>query len=190
MLQKSVSKKSALLNKKRFNLEWKIMKVEFETAESLHNNWLNYTKKHNVDKDIKAVYRLLDSSQIARSNEEILDILYDASLAVLDSTPQLDSELKTRVLYNFSCNLCTCEECQKEAGAHTNRKGQIRISKKYFDTALNQEAAPPMGLLEIMYTIVHQLLHGIFPELDKATINKKTEEIWNSGITELTNKNV
>lgn len=42
-----------------------------------------------------------------------------------------------------------------------------------------------MGLLEIMYTIVHQLLHGIFPELDETAINKKTEEAWKSGITEL-----
>jgi len=50
---------------------------------------------------------------------------------------------------------------------------------------MNQEAPPPMGLLEIMYTIVHQLLHGIFPELDETAINKKTEEVWKSGITEL-----
>ena len=117
-----------------------------------------------------------------------MDILYDAALAVLDSTPQLDIELKTRALYSFSCNLCTCEECQKEAGAHTNRKGQIRISKKYFDAGLNQEAPPPMGLLEIMYTIIHQLLHGIFAELDETAINKKTEEVWNSGITELSDE--
>jgi HrpA-like RNA helicase len=170
------------------SLEWEKTKLEFEAAESIHNNWLNYTKKHNFDKDIKAIYRLLDSSQIARSDEEILDILYDAALAVLDSTPQLDSELKTRTLYRFSCNLCTCEECQKEAGAHTNRKGQIRISKKYFDAALNQEAPPPIGLLEIMYTIVHHLLHGIFAELDETAINKKTEEVWKSGITELANE--
>jgi hypothetical protein len=107
----------------------------------------------------------------------------------LDSTPQLDIELKTRALYHFSSNLCTCEECQKEAGTHINRKGQIRISKNYFDGSLNQETAPPMGLLEIMYTIVHQLLHGIFPELDEETINEKTEQVWNSGITELVNEN-
>ncbi|MBN1785022.1 MAG: hypothetical protein JW815_04735 [Candidatus Bathyarchaeota archaeon] len=117
-----------------------------------------------------------------------MDILYDAALAVLDSTPQLDSELKTRALYSFSCNLCTCEECQKEAGAHINRKGQIRISKKYFDATLIQEAPPPMGLLEIMYTIVHQLLQGIFPELDETVINKKTDEAWKTGITELVNE--
>ena len=185
MLHKSVGKKGAPLNKKRLYWSGKKTKNEFETAESLHNNWLNYTKKHNIDKDTKAVYRLLDSSQIARSDEEVLDILYDAALAVLDSTPQLDSELKIRALYHFSCNLCTCEECQKEAGAHTNRKGQIRISKKYFDAALSQEAPPPMGLLEIMYTIVHQLLHGIFAELDETAVNEKTEEAWKSGITEL-----
>ena len=164
-------------------------KGEFETAESLHNNWLSYTKKHNIDEDTKAVYRLLDSSQIARNDEEILDILYDSVLAVLDSTPKLDNELKTRALYHFSCNLCMCEECQKQAGAHINRKGQIRISKKYFDELLKQETSPQMGLLEIMYTILHQLLYGIFPELDEETINEKTEQVWKSGIEELLKEN-
>ena len=82
-----------------------------------------------------------------------------------------------------------CEECQKEAGAHINRKGQIRISKNYFDGALNQETSSPTGILEIMYTIVHQLLHGIFPELDEETINEKTEQAWNSGINELAKEN-
>ncbi len=186
--QESWQKRRAVKQKDAL-LEWeRTKKNEFETAESLHKNWLSYTEKHNVDKDIKALYRLLDSSQIARSDEEILDTLYDSALAVLDSTPQLDSELKTRALYYFSCNLCTCEECQKDGGAHINRKGQIRISKKYFDGALNQEAPPPMGLLEIMYTLVHQLLHGIFPELDETAINEKTAQAWKSGITELVNE--
>lgn len=131
----------------------------------------------------------MDSSQIARNDEEILNILYDSSVAVLESASQLEIELKTRVLYYFSSNLCTCEECQKDCGAHINRKGQIRLSKKYFDGALNQETSPPMGLLELMYTLVHQLLHGIFPELDEEAINKETEHIWKSGITELVKEN-
>jgi hypothetical protein len=130
------------------------------------------------------VYKLLNSSSVARNDEEILNTLYDSALAVLDSTPQLDIELKTRALY-FSHNICICEECQKNVGAHVNRKGQIRISQKYFTDVLNQEAPPPMGLLELMYTLVHQLLHAIFPELDEKTINEKTEQFWKSGIIEL-----
>lgn len=46
-----------------------------------------------------------------------------------------------------------------------------------------------MGLLELMYTLVHQLLHGIFPELDEEAVNKETEQIWKSGITELVKEN-
>lgn len=102
----------------------------------------------------------------------------------MDSTPQLDTEKKTRAQY-FSHNLCTCNECQNECGAHINRKGQIRISKKYFNVALNQETPSPSGLLELMYTIIHQLLHGVFPELDEETIKEKTEQAWKSGMTEL-----
>lgn len=126
----------------------------------------------------------MDSSQIARNEEEIFDALYDSTLAVLDSTPYLDSEQKTRALY-FSHNLCTCEECKKECGAHINKKGQIRISKKFFQGTLNQKTSLPIGLLEVMYTILHQLLHGIFTELDEEAINEKAEEAWKSGMTEV-----
>jgi hypothetical protein len=159
-------------------------KVEFEPADSLHRNWINYTNKHNVNEDIEALSQLLNSSHIARNEKEVLDALYDSTLAVLDSATQLDSEQKTRALY-FSCNLCSCKECQKECGAHINRKGQIRISKNFFHNILNQEMPPPIGLLELMYTILHQLLHGIFPENNEETINEKTEQAWKSGITEL-----
>jgi hypothetical protein len=164
-------------------LEWeRTKKVEFEQADLLHRNWTNYTAKHNVKEDVEVLSRLLDSSSIARTEDDVLAALYDSTLAVLDSAV-LDIEQKTRALY-FSYNLCSCSECQKGCGAHINRKGQIRISQTFFHNTLNQE--PPLGLLELMYTILHQLLHGIFPELDEETINEKTEQTWKSGITELT----
>ena len=158
-------------------------KVEFESAEALHSNWLNYAKKHDINVDVEVLYRLLSSSHVVRSEEEILDAVYDSVLAVLDSTPQLDPEQKTRALY-LSYNLCKCDECQKECGAHINRKGQIRISNKYFTATMNQET-PPTSFLELMYTILHQMMHGIFPELDEETVNLKTEQAWKSGMTEL-----
>jgi hypothetical protein len=158
-------------------------KVELETADSLHKNWLNHTKKHAVNADIKTIYRLLNASHIARNDKEILDTLYDSALMILESTPQLDNKQKTHALY-FSYNLCSCEACQKECGAHINKKGQIRISEKFFHDTLNQETKPPAAL-ELMYTLMHQILHGIFPELDEETITEKTEQAWNSGIIEL-----
>ena len=160
----------------------KAKRVEFEPAGSLHKNWLNYSKKHNVNEDIETLYQLLNTSYIARNEEEILDTLYDSTLAVLDSTPQLDTKQKTRALY-FSYNLCSCKACQKDCGAHINKKGQIRISKKFFQNTL--KSPPPAGLLELMYTLLHQLLHGIFPELDEETINEKTEQAWKSGMAQL-----
>jgi hypothetical protein len=126
--------------------------------------------------------RLLESSHVARTEEDVLDTLYDSTLAVLDSA-KLDIEQKTRALY-FSYNLCSCSECQKGCGAHINRKGQIRISQTFFHNTMNQET-PAIGVLELMYTILHQLLHGVFPELDEEAINEKTEQTWRSGITEL-----
>ena len=160
-------------------------KTEFESANTLHNNWQNYVNKHDVNEDIKALYKLLStSSHIARTEEEVLDAVYDSTLAVLDSTPQLDAEQKTRIQY-LTYNLCTCEACQTIYGAHTNKKGQIRISKKYFHETLTQEAATPTALLELMYTIAHQILHALFPEHDEKAINEKAEQMWRSGMNEL-----
>jgi hypothetical protein len=110
-----------------------------------------------------------------------LDALYDVTLLILEST-NLTEEEKTRALY-LQINLCECNECQKEFASHINKKGQIRISKKYFKNTLKN--IPPAGFLEIMYTILHQILHGIFPKLNKEKIIKKTEKIWKEGISEL-----
>ena len=38
-----------------------------------------------------------------------------------------------------------------------------------------------------MYTIAHQILHGIFPELDEEAISEKAERVWRSGMNELLN---
>jgi len=158
-------------------------KVEFELADSLHKQWLDYSSKHDINKDIEPLYPLLnDPLAITRTEAQILDALYNATLVVLESTPQLDSEQKTRALY-FSYNLCSCDACQKECGAHINKKGQIRISQKLFLNKLL--SPPPAGLLELMYTILHQMLHGIFPELDEQTITEKTEQAWKSGMAKL-----
>ena len=100
----------------------------------------------------------------------------------MESAPQLEIEEKTRAIY-FQYNLCLCEACQKSCAAHINKKGQIRISQKYFQNTF--QSTPPAGLLELMYTILHQMLHGIFSELDEEIITKKTEQTWNNGITEL-----
>jgi hypothetical protein len=158
-------------------------KLEFEPVDFLHKNWLDYSSKHDISKDIEPLYPLLnDPSPITRTPEQIFDALYNATLVVLESMPQLDSEQKTRALY-FSYNLCSCDACQKECGAHINKKGQIRISQKLFQN--NLQSPPPSGLLELMYTILHQMLHGIFPELDEETIVEKTEQTWESGMAEL-----
>ena len=158
-------------------------KLEFEPVDFLHKNWLDYNCKHDINRDIEPLYPLLnDPSNLMRTPEQIFDALYSAALMVLESTPQLESEQKTRALY-FSYNLCSCGECQKECGAHINKKGQIRISEKFFQN--NMQAPPPSGIVELIYTILHQMLHGIFPELDEETIIEKTEQTWKTGITAL-----
>jgi hypothetical protein len=158
-------------------------KLEFEPAEYLHKNWLDYSSKHDISKDIEPIYPLLnDPSSVTRTPTQVLDALYNATLVVLESTPQLDNEQKTRALY-LSYNLCSCDACQKKCGAHINKKGQIRISQKVFQNKI--QSPPPAGHLELMYTMLHQMLHGIFPELNEETVTEKTEQAWKTGIAEL-----
>jgi hypothetical protein len=33
--------------------------------------------------------------------------------------------------------------------------------------------------------MLHQMLHGIFPELEEEAITEKTEQVWKSGMSEL-----
>ncbi|MEJ2241049.1 MAG: hypothetical protein P8Y18_02760 [Candidatus Bathyarchaeota archaeon] len=160
-------------------------KTEFISTNFLHTNWLDLIKEIDISKNIEVLSRLLsNSSYIPRTNEEILDNLYDATLAILDTSPKLNREEKTRAQY-FSYNLCSCDECQKECAAHINKKGQIRISKKVFINTLKQTGSSPPGLLELMYIILFEMLSGIFIELDRKTLANTAQDVWKSGMTEL-----
>ncbi len=166
-------------------MEWNRTKeAEFELATSLHRNWLNYAKNHEINKDLKMLSRLLSSSSIVRTEEEVLDALYDSTLIILESTPKLTSEQKTNGLY-LSYNLCTCHACQEECGSHINKKGQIRISKKFFRNIQKQGTSSQVAFLELMHILLHQLLHAIFPKLEEDTIIEKTEQVWKSGMNSL-----
>ena len=158
-------------------------KLEFEPVDFLHKNWLDYSSKQDINTEAEQLIPLLnDSTGVIRSEAQTLDAIYNATVTVLESTPKLDTEQKTRALY-LQYNLCTCDACQKDCGAHINKKGQIRISQQFFHNTL--QSPPPAGIMEIMYSILHLMMHGIFPELDEETITQKTQQSWNSGMIEL-----
>jgi len=164
----------------------RVKKVEYEAADFLHKKWLDFSKKYDIKEDIEALFKLVEgSSGIARNETEVLDTVYDSALIVLDSTLELNNKQKVRASY-FSYNLCSCEACQSACGAHINKKGQIRIAHKFFLDALNQKTSSAIGVLELMYTILHELLHGILPGLNEESIIEKTEQVWKSGMRELT----
>lgn len=155
----------------------------FESSESLHKTWLSYVKKYDVIEEVEPLLPLLnDPLAFSRTETQILDALYNAALIVLEASRELEPEQKTRALY-FNYNLCICDSCKKECGSHINKKGQIRISKKFFQDKLH--SPPPNGLIELIYVLFYQILHGIFPLIKEDVIAKKTEKVWKSGITEL-----
>ncbi len=150
------------------------------------NNGKNTATKHDINKDIEVLIKLVeDNTSIARNETEVLATVYDSALVVLDSTPMLDNEEKARASY-FSYSLLP--EAGQDFGAFINKKGEVRIGHKFFLDTLNQKTSPANGVLELMYTILHEFLHGIFPELDEEAIIEKTEKVWKSGMTELINQ--
>jgi hypothetical protein len=161
-------------------------KANFEAADFLHKQWEDYSNKHDIRKDIEALIKIVeDNTGIARNETEVLATVYDSALVVLDSTPILDNEEKARASY-FSYSLSSVVD--QDLGAFINKKGEVRIGHKFFLDALNQKTSPASGVLELMYTILHELLHGIFSELDEEAIIEKTEKVWTSGMTELINQ--
>jgi hypothetical protein len=162
-----------------------LKKSEYEAADFLHKEWSNYRKNYDIKDDIEALIILVEGySGIARNETEVLNTVYDSTMVVLDSSSQLDNEQKVRASY-FSYNLCSCKACQTNCGAHINKKGQIRIAQKFFLDVLNQKTSSAIGVLELMYIILHEILHGIFPELNEVLIIEKTTQVWKSGIKEL-----
>ena len=163
-------------------------KLEFEPVDVLHSNWVNYSKNHDINKESETLIPLLnDSSPIMRTQTQILDAIYNAAVTILESTTELNDQQKTRALY-LQYNLCECDACQKNCASHINKKGQIRISQQFFQNTL--QCPPPAGIMEVMYTILHQILHGVFPELDEEEIAQKTQESWNNGMIELAKEKV
>ena len=157
----------------------------YETAEFLHRVWEEYSNKHDINKDIEALIKLVENSTgIARNETEVLATVYDSALVVLDSSQKIDEEERTRASY-FSYSLYSPDMNEPDFGARINKKGQIQLDHSFFLETLNQKTSPAFGVLELMYTIIHELLHGIFPDFDEEAITKKAEEVWKSGMEEL-----
>jgi hypothetical protein len=161
----------------------KMTKANFEVADFLHKQWRLYSDKHDINKDIEVLIKVVeDNTAIARNETEVLATVYDSALVVLDSTSTLDKEEKARASYfSYSLSLQADQDC----GAYINKKGEVRIGHKFFLDTLNQKSSPAIGVLELMYTILHELLHGVFPELDEDAIIEKTEKVWTNGMKEL-----
>ena len=160
-------------------------KLVCDSATFLHKEWEAYREKHGIDAEIEILYKLLKyTPNIARNESEILDTIYDSTLLLLDSTLCLDDEQKNRVTY-FSYDLCLCEKCQNLCGAHIGKNTQIHISKKFFSEIINQKSSPLMGVLELMFSILHEVIHVIFPELDEESTVKTVEKVWVDGMREL-----
>ena len=76
--------------------------------------------------------------------------------------------------------------------AHTDMKGSIAVSRKHFTDMLQHNLHAPIGLLDLIHSYIHEVMHNVYPNAPRKRIlgagycstfvRKKTEEIWCKGM--------
>lgn len=126
------------------------------------------------------------------TDSKFLDLVYDAATSYI---PQDEiNDFQKEKLDNLSYRWCNCHWCKTELRiedeivrhqweGHAHReKNEIRISRTVFDPA--DEAQIP--LTELIHTILHEIVHILFPEYDEDKTEEKTRQwlrksIWSQG---------
>src|ERR1035437_742904 len=89
--------------------------------------------------------------------------------------------------------LCDCSRCEtKKCQAHTDQNGKIAVSRKHLTDSLQKDLPVPVGLIDLMYCYLHEVVHNIYPDAPKDVhvpgaglcsrlVQEKTKEIWCKG---------
>jgi hypothetical protein len=164
-------------------------KIEFELTDGVYERWLEYKRKNSFQADIGALYKLLETSPpIAYTEKDILSIVYSAVWTIVGSAMTLTEEMG-EIEDTLEIALCSCEECQKgKYAAHLNNFRFINVSRKRFVTMLQPNFRISVGLIDLMDSILHEVLHAIFPKLSEQEIIQKTQQVWLKGVENLTKK--
>jgi len=128
------------------------------------------------------------------TQKKLLEIVFEAASCFIP-TDELTREQKQK-LDNIRYKLCNCRICKKalespktewKALGHANRRTwEIGISRDAVKLMAGigkyrkLENIIPIFLLHLEQTIVHEIIHILFPELSEVQVRNKTSEWLNS----------
>jgi hypothetical protein len=168
-------------------------KVEFELSDAVYDRWVAYKKKNGFEHDSGALFHLL--YELRYSEEDILNVLNFTAISLVEISGVATEEELERMTF-VSHRLCECRACEAEKClAHTDKKGTICVSRKRFTNMLQPGLFVAVGLLEMMATYLHEVLHNVYPDAPcdikhengfcSRLVQEKTNEIWIKGMTKI-----
>lgn len=130
------------------------------------------------------------------TENDLLNIIQSSVTAIIDASGFLSSD-ELLIVENLTYSLCECPNCEQgECLAHTNAKGYIYVSRKRLSDMLTPGLYTPVGLLALMQTCLHEVIHNIYPDASKdinvprvglcsTLVQRKTKEIWCKGMVNI-----
>jgi hypothetical protein len=174
----------------------KMKKVEMELTDGVHEKWLEYKKANGFEHDSGAMHHLL--KELRYSENEILNIVQSSIICIVDASKVLSEDEFEKIPY-LTHHLCDCSICEEEKClAHTDSKGTIAVSRKHLTDLLHHDLPVPIGLLDLMHSYLHEVVHNIYPDAPKdihvpgglycsSFVKEKTKEIWCKGMVNVCN---
>jgi hypothetical protein len=165
-------------------------KVEMELSNGVYNLWLKYKKTSGFEADSATMYHLI--KELRYTENELLNIVQETVMSIVEASKVL-SEDEFKKIPGLTHHLCDCSRCETEkCHAHTDQKGTIAVSRKHLTDLLRKDFLSPVGLLELMQSYLHEVVHNIYPDAPKdipvpgagrcsKLVREKTKEIWYKG---------
>jgi len=122
------------------------------------------------------------------SRKKLLDLIVKSAEVVIPFGDLTDEQRD--ILLSIQYRFCDCKRCSSpyvnekpkaDALAHFNKRTYVvSISKRWFDFYLQKDFAPYIGLFIVIRTMLHEILHGLYPLLGESAIEQKTTEWLNA----------
>ena len=167
--------------------------VVFELTDGVYEHWLQYKKNHGFEHDSGALFHLLE--ELRYSEEDILNFIQRAAISVIEAS-EVPSEEELEKLPFLTHHLCDCPSCSEtKCVTHTDLNGVISVSKNNFDIMLNRELSVSIGLLDVLHSYIHEVVHNLYPDAPRDNpslgafcsklVQEKTKEIWLRGMVKV-----
>ena len=118
------------------------------------------------------------------TQQKLLDMIYEASTCYVPTNELSEEQLW--MFDNITYKWCNCIMCDRpfvigdikvrpQSAAHANsRTSEIAFSRRSFKNCLS--FPPPIFLLEMIKTSLHEIVHILYPEYNEEQTKEKTSE--------------